>query len=147
MSTVTIRVNGVPAPQGSKTAFVRNGKAILVDGNTAAKREKHANWRADVRDAALDWREANNVTTLIDQPVHLKVAFDMPRPKSRRRDTYHATTPDLSKLVRATEDALTGIVWRDDCLVALLTVGKRYVPADGSATPGATITIEPLESQ
>ena len=34
--------------------------------------------------------------------------------------------PDATKLVRAVEDALTGLVWRDDAQVVIQTVRKRY---------------------
>ena len=32
----------------------------------------------------------------------------------------------MTKLVRAVEDALTGLVWRDDAQVVVQTVRKRY---------------------
>ena len=46
-----------------------------------------------------------------------------------------------TKLIRAVEDALTGIVWRDDAQVAVQKVAKVY----GDEPQGAVITIEEIE--
>jgi len=49
------------------------------------------------------------------------------------------TTPDALKLTRSTEDALTGIAWKDDKQVVDLHVKKIY-----GERPGAIIRIIPL---
>lgn len=133
---IRIEVHGVPAPQGSKT---RMPNGAMLEGGSATGRLKQKNWRADVRSAAEAWREANGNPPLIDAPVSLFVTFRMPRPKSRKRDLWVATKPDLSKLLRCTEDSLTGVIWRDDSLVASALIAKRYV--DAHELPGADIEI------
>lgn len=40
---------------------------------------------------------------------------------------YKTTMPDLSKLVRCVEDALTGIAWKDDNQVVSITARKRWL--------------------
>lgn len=43
-----------------------------------------------------------------------------------------STVPDLSKLVRAVEDALAGIAYVDDAQIVTLNVGKEYGNAAGA---------------
>jgi Holliday junction resolvase RusA-like endonuclease len=49
---------------------------------------------------------------------------------------------DLSKLVRSTEDALTGVLYDDDRQIVSLTAEKRYTVGD--EPQGALITLMPL---
>jgi len=54
---------------------------------------------------------------------------------------YPIVKPDLTKMIRAAEDALTGIIWRDDSQVVKFgDMEKRYC-LDGES-PGALITIK-----
>jgi hypothetical protein len=71
------------------------------------------------------------------------MTFVLARPRTVRRP-YPSVTPDLSKLVRAVEDALTDAgVWRDDALVVRYhELEKRYA-AVGEG-PGVLISIRPL---
>jgi Holliday junction resolvase RusA-like endonuclease len=69
--------------------------------------------------------------------------FIMPRPKGHYRSGKHAgevkdgappypaVKPDAGKLARGTEDALTGIVWRDDSQIVTEVLTKRYGPQAG----------------
>lgn len=71
-------------------------------------------------------------------PLALAVVFYRPRPQGhfgsgrnsgRLRDSepgYPTTKPDTTKLLRGVEDALTGILWRDDSLVCVQQAEKRY---------------------
>lgn len=52
---------------------------------------------------------------------------------------YPAVKPDATKLVRAVEDALTGICWRDDAQIVNQDVRKRYADT-GSARVEIAIT-------
>lgn len=118
---------GTPVPQGSKTGYVRGGRAVLVDANRRLKP-----WRAVVRAAAEEAMEDAGWETL-DEPCRARLWFTMPRPK-RSRWGVPAVKPDLDKLTRAVFDALTDAgVWRDDSRVVSMEVTKRYV---GSAEDG-----------
>lgn len=142
---IEIRVVGIPAPGGSKRGFVnpRTGRVVIVED---AKRNK--TWRESVAQAAL---AAYRGDALIG-PVGVEVVFLMPRPKGhygsgrnagtlkRTAPCYHVTKPDATKLWRSTEDALTGLVWRDDAQVATQRVFKKYA----NKAPGAIIRIFPL---
>ena len=126
-------VIGKPAPQGSKRAFVRNGRANLVEVAGATLKA----WRADVEAAA---RAARAEGTILEDPVEVHIGFRLPRPKSRPDGDWHGTRPDVDKLTRAVLDAMTTArVWVDDCLVADLRVWKRYTPA--GSDPGAAISV------
>jgi Holliday junction resolvase RusA-like endonuclease len=52
---------------------------------------------------------------------------------------YPTSKPDATKLWRSTEDAMTGVVFRDDSQIVQQSVGKRY--CDGDQKPGALIEI------
>ena len=69
---------------------------------------------------------------LPDGPVRVFMAFTLPKPKSapKTRRTYPDRKPDLSKLVRSTEDARPRLPWGDDARVVECTAAKRY-PAKG----------------
>lgn len=132
------RVKGLPAPQGSKRAFVRNGRANLVEMAGASLKA----WRQDVTVAAIGAMRAHDWLTL-DEPALVDIGFCLPRPKSRPHDEWHAVRPDIDKLVRAVFDALTTAkVWRDDSNVAHLISYKRY--ATEPEGPGALIAVKAL---
>jgi Holliday junction resolvase RusA-like endonuclease len=50
------------------------------------------------------------------------------------------TRPDATKLWRPTEDALTGIVWRDDSQIIRQLVRKRY--CGPGEVPGAEVLVD-----
>lgn len=119
-------VKGLPAPQGSKSfkGFSKKGHAILKESS-----DKVAPWRTDVVIAAETAIEQTPGFKPFSGPVHLIIEFYMPRPKGapKTRRVVPDVMPDLSKLVRSTEDALkTAAVWRDDSQVVDLTTRKRY---------------------
>lgn len=133
---ITITVPGVPAPGGSKR-HIGNGR--MVDD---AKR--NAPWRATV---AWTAREQYQGPPLVG-PLVANVVFIMPwRKGDRRKDgtvkpsaSVHPTVrPDATKLWRAAEDALTGILWQDDAQIVQQTVTKRY-----GEEPGMTVMVSNL---
>lgn len=145
MTSIAFTVHGTPAPQGSKRHV---GNGVMIE---SSKRVKP--WREAVKHAALDamgddWQQ-------ITGPVHLIVAFYRQRPKGhygtgRNADkvkesapTWKATAPDLSKLIRSTEDAITDAgLWRDDSLVASITASDSWAEVSGAWV--CITEIEPL---
>ncbi|MGV0438881.1 RusA family crossover junction endodeoxyribonuclease [Corynebacterium mastitidis] len=97
-------------------------------------------WRAAVARIAREY-----ITHPLDGPVELHVDFHMPRPKAwgRHRDDPMTVRPDLDKLLRAVDDALTGVAFRDDSQVTRIIGHKRR--ARYEAPTGALITIYPLK--
>lgn len=135
MNRLHFFVAGIPAPQGSKSAYVRGGRAVVVEGGSKTGRDKHKAWRAAVTDTASEARDGHT----FNGPVSVDLHFVMPRPKSVRR-AYPAVKPDLDKLIRSTLDGLTDAqVWTDDALAIELTALKVYTVAGNG--PGAYITI------
>jgi crossover junction endodeoxyribonuclease RusA len=128
---IVFEVVGIPGPQGSKRHV---GNGVMIESSKKVKP-----WRDDVRNAAQAWLDRNGNPPLITEPVVLSVTFCLPRPKSRKKDIVVPTTPDLSKLIRSTEDALTGVLWKDDALVVEEHAYKFYADHDGR--PGASIVI------
>lgn len=124
---VAFRVDGIPAPQGSKRAFVVAGRPVLVEASKNVKP-----WRDAVRREAVD---AMNGRAPFQGPMVVPVTFRMPRPKTVKR-LYPSTRPDLDKILRATCDALSKVVYVDDGQIVQFDVIKTY------GTPGADITVE-----
>lgn len=143
MTSVSFTVAGTPAPGGSKTAFrTASGRTVVVD---ACKRNR--SWRGSVAAAAAS---AMTGRQPLFGPLYLTVLIYMPRPKSHyRRDElradapyWHEVRPDATKLLRAIEDAMTGIVWVDDSQVVRQWVEKRYA---GSGGPCVLVTVQEME--
>jgi len=128
----TFHVPGVPAPQGSKNAYRRGNKILLVESSKKVKP-----WRAAVAQAATI---AYLRTEPIDGPVAVEIDFHLPRPKSLpKRVIWMVKKPDLDKLIRSTLDALSGIAYIDDNRVTRIVADKHYAASPEDA--GATITI------
>lgn len=132
-------VIGEPIPQGSTKSFVvnrkRDGKAVAV---TTGDNPRTKGWRQTVANcAAIELLRAQNRGLFFAGAVEFDVTFYLPRPKAllagRKavQDVAHTKKPDVSKLARAAEDALTRIVWGDDAQITDLHVRKRYVDAGG----------------
>jgi Holliday junction resolvase RusA-like endonuclease len=155
-----IVVRGHPAPQGSKRHV---GNGVMIESS------KHVRpWREAVKAAALDV-----ITTYpdyahlgpgypLDGPLVAIVFFTFARPKNHYRTGRNAHLlrddappgpigkPDLSKLLRSTEDALTDAgVWHDDArVIAYKSLAKVYAAPDAGPyildSPGAVIEVWPL---
>ena len=92
---------------------------------------------AMVQDAARSALPADWVPR--SEPIRLYIVFRLRRPKAhyttrgavKSSAPAHPTVkPDLTKLLRAVEDALTGVVWRDDSQIIHQAVTKEYADAD-----------------
>lgn len=140
---ISFWVPGIPAPGGSKK-FVGLSKftnrAILIDAG--GKRNK--DWRAAVAEAARVAYRGEPMDCLLQ----MKITFYLPRPKRHydrlglreNAPVWHSIKPDTTKLVRSTEDAMTGIVYRDDACIVCQQASKRYI--EEGTHPGAMITIQ-----
>ncbi len=129
-------VFGDPGPQGSKR-HVGGGRMI-----ESSKKVKP--WRDSVMWCA---REALCGRPMIFGPVVVDMIFTMRKPTGapKRRRTWPAVAPDLSKLARATEDALTiaGVYEDDARIVEYGRLAKVYPGEDTDAlhSPGCLIRI------
>jgi len=132
---VEFTVIGRPEPGGSKkqVPIRQAGKPTrfaVVDDNKKAKP-----WQALVRAAAA---EAMGDHDLLVGPLVLEIDFYLARPAGhygsgrnagvvkRGAPPYPITRPDTTKLTRALEDALTGLVWHNDAQVVSQLCQKWY---------------------
>lgn len=149
---LTIVVRGDPGPQGSKRH--------VGDGRMIESSEKVKPWRDSVAWMAIQARNKVRGWKPITGPVALAMTFTLARPKThfgtgRNRDQIRPSAPtrpdvkpDLSKLIRSTEDALTtALVYRDDALVVdYWRLGKFYDTDHGQVldvldSPGCVIRV------
>lgn len=144
VTAISFVVYGLPGPQGSKSfKGMRGGRAVMVESSAKVKP-----WRECVHFTAIAARAGMQP---LDAPLRLHMVFTLPKPVSapKRRQTWPMRTPDLSKLARSTEDALTTAgVWRDDArVVEYGLLAKRY-PGEGYGAleaPGVWIVIERMD--
>lgn len=140
-----LAVVGTPAPQGSKRHV---GKGVMVESS-----KKVRPWRDAVRSTAAHHWDGRSP---LDEPVRVQMVFTFLRPAAHFRTGRNAALvrdsaprapqgmPDLSKLIRSTEDALTDAgVWRDDARVVAVSACKVYAGEhpDALDSPGAVIRI------
>jgi Holliday junction resolvase RusA-like endonuclease len=143
MTALHFTIYGTPQPAGSKRGFYNKnaGRVIITDD---AKKSRP--WKAQVSDAA---QQAMTFTSelgegtsgympLLDGPLALELVFYVPRPKGHygsgrnahllrpSAPDFPAVKPDVLKLARAVEDALSSIVYRDDAQIVTEFLLKRY---------------------
>jgi Holliday junction resolvase RusA-like endonuclease len=141
MPSLSFFVEGHPKPAGSKRALRRGDKIVVFDMSGA----KGKAWRRTVAERAVEVRSALDFR-LLTGPIKLDVVFHLPRPKRHYdrqgsvlpawRDEPHVIRPDTTKLLRSLEDALTGVLWKDDAQIvhqwATKCYARRQVGADVS---------------
>ena len=138
MNNLSIRVFGEPAPQGSKTAIVRNGKAIMYEAS-----KKLPKWRDSVLMTCKVTALEQKAETPMLGPLAAAITFYLERPHSTSR-AYPNNAPDVDKLLRAVFDGLqeSGVISNDGQIVSV-TAFKRW--ADNLNPPGAMILISKKE--
>jgi crossover junction endodeoxyribonuclease RusA len=133
--SVRIIAHGAPATQGSKKAFKRGKKIVLVEMD-----EKLPAWRSAVEAAARLATGPAWVTW--DGPVSVSGVVNLRKPGVTKFRTAPAGPPDLDKLQRAIGDALTkSKVITDDARIVHWNIRKVWA----ENVPGADITISQEE--
>lgn len=141
-------VPGKPRPGGSKKGFFNKklARVLIVDDS-----EKVRPWMALVADLAM---QAYDGPVLEKVPLVLELTFVLARPTGhcgtgrnagilkKSAPAYPVGRPDALKLARAVEDALTGVVYRDDAAIVEELLFKAYAAAGGRQ--GAHIVISRL---
>jgi len=116
-------IQGEPVPQGSKSASVRAGRAVMYEANKG-----HKAWRKTVTQAVMaemrkkSWEPFDKQT-----PVVCTISFYFARPKTVTRE-HHTVKPDTDKLCRSILDSLTdsGLLAGGDQQVVRLHASKEY---------------------
>jgi crossover junction endodeoxyribonuclease RusA len=118
-----------PAPQGSKNGFVVKGKngprAVVVENSKKTKPYRQA-----ITQTIMQEFSANAITSpWADKhvPVWVTLNFYLSKPPSAPKRRFSPSVkPDVDKLVRATLDSLTGVIFKDDAQVVELSASKNY---------------------
>ena len=125
---ITINLVGVPQGKGRARAFLRAGH---ISHYTP---EKTRTYEGMIRTAAM---EAMGNRPPLDEPVEfvLRAIFPIPPSFSKKKQQQAMVNeirpgkkPDLTNIVKAWEDALNGVAYRDDSLICRMTLEKRYGP-------------------
>lgn len=123
-------VYGTASPAGSKRVVPAGGRPggrpLVVDASRGA-----AAWK---RTVAQEAGAAMQGRRLLEGPLAVTFTFVAARPKGHfgtrglrpSAPSRPTTRPDVLKLARAVEDALTGIVWRDDAQIVDERLTKVY---------------------
>lgn len=124
----------VPVPKG-RPKFSRVGKYIHT--YTPKKTQDY--------EKAIAKHYVEQGKGLFTGPIHIKLVFQMPIPKSFGKKKIQMVKdglmkydkkPDIDNLAKAVLDALNGVAYLDDSCITRLVLTKRY-----SEFPGITITI------
>ena len=136
MTRIELKIPIVPIAKGRPRA-TRSGHTYTPTKTRHYEESIRAAWRDKYGDAAP-----------LMGPVNLSVSFSLPRPKSMMWKTkpmhcdFHWRRPDLDNLLKAVNDALDGLAWRDDGQITTLTASKWV--AAGDEQPHIYIFIEEL---
>lgn len=135
--TLVINVPGRPVPAGSKIMVPTAQGRRIVDQNRASG--KGQIWRKAIQAAAAEAID-NGIGNSdewepIEGPVRIRCLFVRQRPQRHyysngtlRSDIepHPLMPPDLTKLVRGLEDALNGVVWKDDSQIIAQLIAKQW---------------------
>jgi Holliday junction resolvase RusA-like endonuclease len=131
MSEVRFTAFVHPESQGSTKGFILKGKwgakdrAILTSTNKNLKP-----YRGQVtREAVVALQAAGLPQPMADKHVPVSMVLDFyflkpPSVPKKRREMV--VTPDLSKLIRATEDSFIGLLYKDDAQIVETVARKHY---------------------
>lgn len=123
---IAFTIHGTPRPAGSKRHV---GNGVIIDSSGAKGRE----WRASIQEAARE-----HAGELLRGPLQLVANFYFPRPKGHYRTGknsgflsssaphFPTSRPDTTKLLRALEDALSQVIWKDDSQIVSQHASKNY---------------------
>lgn len=136
-------VYGDAQPAGSKRAFAIPGRTrqsgapmiVVTDDNKKSKP-----WKSQVSSEARDAMTTESGTILAPAtgPLKVLIVFYRPRPKNHFRSganshdvkasspEWPTTKPDVLKLARGVEDAMSGLVYVDDNQIVIEHLEKRY---------------------
>lgn len=120
-TAITFTVYGEPKTAGSKRAFYnpKLKRAIVTDDNRNSR-----DWKEQVASTARQVYDGD----LLTGALRVTFRFVRVRPNGHYKSNGAlskaglsapgpATRPDVLKLARAVEDALSGVVWRDDAQI------------------------------
>jgi len=130
---ISFTVMGQPVPKARPRTVRKGGRTWSYTPKKVTK------WEDVVREEAAKFFDEP-----FNGPVALMLAFFLKRPKSRRKENYVITTPDLDNLEKAFLDGLNEVAYMDDKQVVVKNAVKRYIV---SGEPRVEVTVVPLRNQ
>lgn len=135
--SICIEIPGPPRGQGRPKATIRGSHAgVYTDAKTAAYQNL----------IALESKRVMGKRPPMAGPITLTLFARFPLPASiskkerqRRMDEGPTKKPDLSNILKAAEDGMNGIVFRDDAQITKTIAVKMY-----SDTPGLEIWVSDI---
>ena len=137
---IEFTIRGNPVPAGRPRATTRNGNVRMYDP------AKSRHFKQYVKLAASQYAPEE----LITGPIFLEVNIFRPIPKSfsKKKMTEDEemkirpiTKPDASNFVKLVEDALNGVIYKDDSQIVSLVVHKFY-----SGSPRIKVLVDEIEA-
>lgn len=128
MQKLKFEVPGSPIGQGRPKFSTINGHAKAYDP------EKSRNYKAYVKLLATQAMREQGFT-MIDGPCCLDILafFEVPKSKSKKfrqaaleGKERPTKKPDIDNIVKALQDALNGLAYKDDSSIVYLSVAKYY---------------------
>ncbi len=119
-------VPGKPVSKGNIRSFQVKGRTVYVDGNKSLK-----SWEALARMIIREVMPKKPWDGAIE--VEATFYFQEPKgtPKCRKGKLAMTKKPDIEKIARALNDAMTGLIYVDDSQITCLRLKKRYDDAPG----------------
>ena len=142
MQELKFEIPGSPIGQGRPKFSTINGHAVAYDP------EKSRNYKAYVKMLAAQAMKDSGFT-MIEGPCCLDINayFEVPKSKSKKfkerallgleRPTKK---PDIDNIVKALQDALNGLAYKDDSSIVFLSVAKCY-----SEVPRVEVVLREIE--
>lgn len=151
---ISFTVAGVARTAGSKRAFAlrrRDGSLVLRQNGSPVVNVTDDNPKSKDWKALMAWTARSTVGAgfvPLRGALEVEFTFIRARPAGHFRKNgelsknglamlYPTTRPDATKLLRAAEDSLTGVLWLDDSQIVTQRVLKRWGEA-----PGVRVTIK-----
>jgi Holliday junction resolvase RusA-like endonuclease len=111
----------------------------VVEGKT----DRQKDWSRRIEEVVQQLAQSG--VSMLDGPLQATFRFYLPKPVSapKRRRTWPDRKPDLSKLMRAIEDPMNGVLIADDARIVAAFVSKDYVEDGGQ--PRAEVRVSSVE--
>jgi len=128
---VTFKVDATPVPK-ARARYVRRGNHI-----STYTPDKTRNYESLIKQAAI---EAMGSSEPLETPVTLYLYIRAPIPKSLPKKRMEACLnglekpikkPDASNVLKSVEDAMNGVVYKDDSQIVNIHVSKVYSSVSG----------------
>ena len=134
---VTFKVDGDPVGK-QRARYAKRGNFVQT-----YTPDKTRNYESSIKEAAIQAMGSNEI---LETPVNLYLYIRAPIPKSLPKKRLEACLnglekpikkPDASNVLKSVEDAMNGVVYKDDSQIVNIHVTKVY-----SSVPGVDICVK-----